>query len=136
MKWPRPSAPDHPEYGAEALLTTSVGPVVLIAWTERACWVDRVQGDGWTSGRGVFGGLDTLAAALEKLGVPATEAAMLAADVADERRQRWHARESEARWPIFELWFYGAGAVVAVPALTGGVLVVTAFRRMLRRPRS
>lgn len=132
MKWPRPSAPDHPEYGAQALLTTSVGPVVLTAWTELACYVDRVESDGWSSGRGTFDRLDALASSLENLGLPAAEAATLAAAIVDERRQRWRARESEIRWPTFALWFYASAAAVAVPTLTGGILTVAAVRRLLR----
>src|SRR2546428_210654 len=69
MRWPERSAPDHPEYGARALVTPSAGRVEMIVWTGRACSVDGIDATGWTPGCGTFTSLEKLASALERLDV-------------------------------------------------------------------
>jgi hypothetical protein len=129
MRLQRLNAPDHPEYGAQALLPTSVGHFLVTVWTERASSVERFDDDRWTSGVYSFGSLEALAEGLGALGVPVAEAATLAREVSAEWRERWRARESKATWPLFEVWFYGTAAAAVVPLVVLPTDVVNAADR-------
>jgi hypothetical protein len=135
LRLQRKSAPDHPEYGASALLTTSDGHLVLTVWTERAWSLRRVGDDGWTVLAGGSEGetLEALRMRLEALGVPSVEAASVADEAVRERRERWEARKGEVRWPLFDLAVCGAAAAVAVPAAAGAAVIISNLARLVRR---
>jgi hypothetical protein len=126
---PRKVAPDHPEYGARVLLATSAGEVMLTIYTDQACAVRAFGDDGWTSGRWTFTSLDVLGAALADVGVRWQEAERLADEVKAAWVERWRSRESEVKWPTFELWLYGVGVGVGLPALIGFLSLTRAVMR-------